>query len=145
MNEEDIYEDADLPEIDEDWVKDIRRISELKEQKRLIEEEIAHINATAAEAQLRGYFTDLDGQDYKVTVRQDKNTPRITDPKALQENHPALWMEIASVQVDSNKLKAAMKKGYFTNTTAAQYLSQTYKQPWLQITQIAKEMTDTNE
>ena len=143
MNEEDLYEE-ELEEIEEDWVKDINRLAELKEMKAAIEAEISHINDSAAAAGLRGKFTDAEGNEYKVTLRQDMNAPKVTDARALAAEFPELWGAIASVQVDNTRLKEAVKKGYFTNTPAAAYVTQTMKRPWVQVTPLAKE-EDTDE
>jgi len=148
VNEPDMYdyeEEEDLPEIDEVWAKDLNRLRELKEQKAYIDEEIAYLNAKAAEDNIHGLYTDADGVTHKVTLRQDSNAPRVTNAKELRENHPELWMEIATVQVDTKKLKDAIKRGYFSGTEASRYMSQTQKRPWLQITPLAKETEDTHE
>lgn len=143
MNAYDYEEEEALPDIEEDWVKDLSRLDELKAQKKLIEDEIAHINDLAAQAQLKGKFVASDGTEFKVDIRRDTLPPKLTNVEAFAAQFPELWGHIATVQVDSTRLKEAVKKGYFTNTPAAAYVSMGTKRPWVQVTPLAKE--DTNE
>ena len=140
MNEYDEYEEEEaLPDIEEDWVKDLSRLDELKAQKAQIEDEIAHINEKAAEAGLYGQFVDTDGVVHKVKVRVDPLPPKVVKFDLLAAENPRLAAEISSPAVDSKKLKEAIKKGYFANTNASKYLVTGTKKPWVQVSTLAKE------
>lgn len=133
----------DLPELDPDWVKDLMRLDELKAQKAALEAEIRHINNAAAEVNLFGTFTDSDGTTKVVKIRQDDAAPKL-DLASLQKVDPDLAAKVVTFQVDSTRLKEAIKRGYFTNTNAAKCLITGKKAPWVQITTLAKE-DNTNE
>jgi|GEM_PF-2531577 len=134
---------ADLPELDEDWVKDLARLAELKAHKAHIEAEIRHINEHAAAAQLSGVFTESDGTVKVVKIRQDDAAPKV-DLAGLQKVDPALASKIVTFAVDSALLKDHIKRGFFTNTPAEAFLVKGKKSPWVQITTLTKE-TSTDE
>lgn len=134
---------ADLLELDEDWVKDLARLVELKANKTQIEAEIRHINEQAAEAHLAGTFTEADGTIKVVKIRQDDAAPRV-DLAGLQAADPMLASKIVTFAVDSTLLKDHIKRGFFTNTPAEAFLITGKKAPWVQITTLVEE-TSTDE
>lgn len=128
-----------LDPIDEDYLKNFRRLEELKHQIKDLEAEIAMINADAAETYPDGgYFTTSDGQIMVVRIRRDANAPRI-DLDALQQIDPDLAGKVVTLSVDTRLVKKYIERGYFTDTPAAQALTVSYKRPWVQITPLANE------
>lgn len=128
--------DLEIPELDEDWVKDLSRLEELKAQKTCIEEEIALINASASDQDLFGQFTDASGVSFKVVVRRDPLAPKV-NLAALAQVNPELALKISTTTVDATRLKEAISRGYFTNTEAASLLTTGFKKSWVQVTKLA--------
>lgn len=132
-----------LHELDQDWVADLKRLSDLKAQKIQIELEISYINQAAAEANLAGKFTSEDGTIKIVKVRHDDASVKV-DLEGLKAAVPYLANKIMSIQLDTKLLKDHIKRGFFTNTPAESFLIRGKKSPWVQITTLSEE-NDSDE